>query len=220
MSRTAEHAHGYVPGMGHDWLLPLYDPFTRLLGVGSLHEALVDQAGVQPGQRVLEIGCGTGNLTLAVKRRVRDAAVTGLDPDPRALARARRKSGRAGLAVRWDRGFSEDLPYGDGSFDRVLSSLMFHHLDADAKRATLREVRRVLTPGGTLHLLDFGGSRDASDGFMARIAHRNHMLEDNFGDRIPTLMREAGFVEVGAVAHRIHRLMGRATYFRALAPDA
>ncbi len=59
---------GFLPGMRHAWLLPLYDPFTRLAGVGRVHRRLLDQAGLRPGQRVLEIGCGTGNLLLAAKR--------------------------------------------------------------------------------------------------------------------------------------------------------
>src|SRR3954451_2284585 len=129
-------AHGpaagrrFLPGMGRDWLLPLYDPFTRLIGVEAAHRKLADQAEVASADRVLEIGCGTGNLALLVKRMRPQLEVAGLDPDPKALARAERKARRAGLALALDRGFADELPYPDARFDRVLSSLMFHHLEA------------------------------------------------------------------------------------------
>ena len=183
-----EHAD-YLPGMGKAWLLPLYDPLTRLLGVRGVHRELVQRARIAPGLRVLEIGCGTGNLALAAKRACPAAEVTGLDPDPAALAKGRRKAGRARLTLRFDQGFAQALPYPDASFDRVLSSLMFHHLDdADRPRA-LREVRRVLAPGGSLHLLDFAGSH-----------HGSRRLRHHADGRIPELMVQAGFSEAGESA--------------------
>ena len=204
----------YIPGMRHDWLLPLYDPLQKLLGFESIHRQLVDQVNIQPGHRVLEIGCGTGNLLILIKRLHPQAEVVGLDPDPKALASARRKAGREALPVQLDRGFAEELPYPDASFDRVFSAFMFHHLEPDEKEKTLHEARRVLKPGGSLHLLDFGGAKVRSDGFIARLQHRTERLRDNFGDRIPTLMREAGFANSTEVAHRV-TIFGRVTYYRA-----
>ena len=184
-----EHAE-YLPGMGKAWLLPLYDPLTRLLGVRSVHRELVERAQLAPGMRVLEIGCGTGNLVLAAKRAHPATEVTGLDPDPAALVRGRRKAARAGVSVRFDQGFAQALPYPDERFDRVLSSLMLHHLDdADRPRA-LREVRRVLAPGGSLHVLDFAGSH-----------HGPRRLRDHADGRIPELMVAAGFTEAGLTGH-------------------
>jgi SAM-dependent methyltransferase len=123
------HTHRtYLPGFSHEWLLPLYDPLTKWLGIESAHRRLLDQADIQPGRRVLEIGCGTGNLTILAKWLHPEAHIIGLDPDPRALARAGRKAERKALSIQLDHGFSDALPYPDGSFDRVLSALMFHHL--------------------------------------------------------------------------------------------
>jgi ubiquinone/menaquinone biosynthesis C-methylase UbiE len=96
---------------------------------------------------------------------------------------------------------------------------MFHHLDLGGKRAMLREARRVLRPGGSLHLLDLGGTVDRSDGFLARRAYRNPRLRDNLGDRIPELMREAALADPTEVAHRV-KLVGRLTFYRAHAPHA
>ncbi|WP_433290485.1 class I SAM-dependent methyltransferase [Pseudonocardia sp. CA-142604] len=187
------HGHGYLPAMGRDGLLPLYDPFTRLVGVRSMHRRLADQAGIAAGHQVLEIGTGTGNLALLVKRRHPQANVVGLDPDPLALGRARRKAARDGLDVQWDLGSAAELPYPDGSVDRVLSALMFHHLDEAVKERTLTEVRRVLRPGGRLHLVDFAGQ---PHGVFSRWAGRNRRLHGNVGDQVPTRMREAGLTDV------------------------
>jgi len=212
MGATKGHEKGYLPGMGHDRLLPLYDPLHRLLGLDKLHRPLVDQAAVRPGHRVLEIGCGTGNLALLVKRLHPDAEVVGLDPDPKALARARRKAGRKDLPVRLDRGFAEDLPYPDASFDRVLSAFMFHHLGSDEKKEALREVRRVLTPGGSLHLLDIGEAK------ATHRSHRNHRPHGDPGKRIVALMREAGFADPAEVDHRVKKGLGRVAYYSATMP--
>jgi ubiquinone/menaquinone biosynthesis C-methylase UbiE len=203
----------YVPGMGRDWLLPLYDPLTRLLRVPAAHLALIDKVDLRPGERVLEVGCGTGNLALAVKRLRPDVAVAGLDPDPKALARAARKARAAGLAVEWQRGFAQQLPYEEGAFDHVLSSLMFHHLDPDGRGKMLAEVRRVLRPGGSLDLIDFGGGEHAH-GPLDRLSRRSPRLQDNFGDRIPTLMTEAGLSEATETGHATTRA-GRLTTYRA-----
>jgi ubiquinone/menaquinone biosynthesis C-methylase UbiE len=154
MSATAnEPRKPYLLAMGHDRLLPLYDPLQRLLGMESVHRQLVDQARIQPDQRILEIGCGTGNLAILIKRLHPGAEVIGIDPDSKALARAQRKAGREALTVQLDRGFAEELPYPDASFDRVLSALMFHHLETEEKEKALDEARRVLKPGGSLHCL-------------------------------------------------------------------
>jgi ubiquinone/menaquinone biosynthesis C-methylase UbiE len=207
----------YMPGMGRDWLLPLYDPFTRLIGVESAHRRLAEQAELDSAGRVLEIGCGTGNLALLVKRLHPDLAVVGLDPDAQALARAGRKARHAGLTLELDRGFADELPYPDGSFDRVLSSLMFHHLEADLRLASLRDVLRVLRPGGSLHLMDFGGDSHHLHG-LARFARRSRTLKDNWDRRIPRLMHEAGFNDPTETGHLTKRI-GQLTYYRATRPE-
>lgn len=185
--------HDYLPAMGRDRLLPLYDPFSWLLGVPRIHRRLVELAGIETGHRVLEIGCGTGSLALRAQRMHPDAELVGIDPDPLALARARRKAERSGRPVRFDQGKAGDLPYPDESMDRVLSSFMFHHLDDAEKRRALAEIRRVLRPGGQLHLVDVAGHHH---GRFGRRMQRSEHLRDNAGEGIPDRMRAAGFTDV------------------------
>lgn len=183
----------HLPPMGRTWLLPFYDPLTRLVGVERLHRRLLDQAGLRAGTRVLEIGCGTGNLLLLAHRLVPGVVTTGIDPDRAALARAGRKARRRGVDVRLDLGYADALPYPDASLDVVLSSLMLHHLPEAQKAPALREVRRVLRPGGRLHLLDIGGEQHGH-GLLGRRAERDEHLRGSLGaDAIPSLVRGCGF---------------------------
>jgi len=203
----------YIPAAGHDALLPAYDLLSRIVGSARLHRRLVELADLRAEQRVLEIGCGTGNLTVLTKRRQPDAEVVGLDPDARALARATRKA--TGLGIRFDRAYSQELPYPDGSFDRVLSALMLHHLAGDVRIRTAQEVLRVLRPGGALYLVDIGGRVSPSDGIAARRQLGSELLRPNLGDAIPRLLLDAGFAECVELTNRVGRLLGRSTFYRA-----
>jgi ubiquinone/menaquinone biosynthesis C-methylase UbiE len=173
MARTLSHDRDYVPGLGRGFLTPLYDVVQRIFGVGRLHQLMIGLADAQPGMRVIDIGCGTGNLLVALGRQRPGLDLAGLDPDERALARAARRSRRARLSVDWRRGFAQELPYPDGSVDRVFSSLMLHHLDDSSKDELLAEVRRVLRPDGVLVLADLDGHD----------AHRGHGLGRHLGRR-------------------------------------
>ena len=190
-STIEQHQKPYLPAAGHDWLLPAYDPLVKLLGGESARRILRDQADIRPHHRILDIGCGTGSFEVQIKCLFSGVEVVGLDPDPRALARAKAKAQRAGFFIQFDQGFSDQLPYEDRSFDRVFSSLMFHHLEALAKEKTLSEVARVLKHDGSLHLLDFGGPE--SSGFLGRLIHSSHQLKENAEGHILGLMRLAGF---------------------------
>jgi len=181
--------HDYLPASGNDLLLPAYDLITRVFGMSPGYETLAGQAALIGDVEVLEIGCGTGNLTTRIIRLQPSARVTATDPDPRALARARRKLLR-NKDIRFERVYAQQLPYADESFDRVLSSMMLHHLDSDAKTAALREAYRVLRPAGSMHIVDV----HAAD--------------------LPELLRSVGF-EVTELGSRQLRSAGKASFYRA-----
>ena len=138
-----------------------YDPLVWVLTMGrdrTFREKTLDLARLAEGEAVLDIGCGTGTLAIAAKRRVGPAArVAGIDPSPEMIARARKKARRAGVAVSFDKAVAEELPFEAGSFDVVMGTLMLHHLPEDARQKCIAEVRRVLKPGGRFLALDFGG---------------------------------------------------------------
>jgi SAM-dependent methyltransferase len=228
---TAVDDREYLPAMGRATLLPLYDPFTRLLGVRDAHWRLVAQAGIEPGATVLEIGCGTGNLLLLAAHAVPGATLIGLDPDPAVLSLAGRKARRAGVTLRLDRGYADRLPYPDGSVDRVLSAFMLHHLPHDQQQAALREVHRVLTPGGRLHRLDHDGSpparagRRLPGGHQPRAAHGDPPHGHGHGGRpgphahadpatMLAALQDARLTDAAVVAHGAMPLGGY-SYYRA-----
>jgi ubiquinone/menaquinone biosynthesis C-methylase UbiE len=203
----------YLPAMAYRRLLPLYDTVTRLTGLPRVHRDLTERADLRPGQRVLEIGCGTGSLLLLVRRRHPDVDLVGLDPDPDALHRARRKLAGAGPAVRLDRGFADALPYPDTTVDRVLSSFMWHHLDPADKPRALREIRRVLRPGGQLHIVDMSGGGPIHRALTwrgRRHGHARHVPDR--ADELSAQLREAGLTGVTATERRSVRLGGYAFY--------
>jgi ubiquinone/menaquinone biosynthesis C-methylase UbiE len=182
-----------LPAAGHDLFLPLYDPLVRLLGGERARRELINQARIEDRHRVLDIGCGTGTLVMMLKKQFPAVEVAGVDPDEKALRRAKTKATRAGVSLQLDQGFADELPYGDSSFDRVLSSLMFHHLEEQDREKMLREAQRVLKPAGSFHLVDFAGGDDAKQGFLACLLHSPDQLKDNSAERITQLLTAAGF---------------------------
>ncbi len=206
----------YLPAMGRHWLLPLYDPFLWLLGADKPKRRLIEQAELKAGFRVLDVGCGTGSLAVLVKKSYPAVDVVAVDPDPSALSIAKRKANRARLAVEFDRGFSDHLPYPDRSFDRVFSSFMIHHLKADERAATLAEIRRVLKTGGSVHLLDFA-PHDGAHGDKKHGFHMAPHAADRFEGRMAVLMSEAGLADATEVS-RWKIIFGAIAYYRAQAP--
>ncbi|MEV3905447.1 class I SAM-dependent methyltransferase [Mycobacterium sp. NPDC050551] len=200
---TKDRSIDYLPAAGRDAFLPGYDLLTRVLGMRPAYRALIEQAGLANGQQVLEIGCGTGNVTVSAKRSHPGAQFTGSDPDPRALERARRKI-KSLTGIRFERAYAQRLPYPDGSFDRVLSSMMLHHLDEGTKVQAAAEAFRVLRPGGSLHVVDIDG--------------HTHGHAHGHGETIADLLSAAGFDVDEVGTHRL-RLFGQVTRYRATRPQ-
>lgn len=224
-----DHKRTFLPAAGRDLFLPLYDPIVMLMGGNRSRRDLIEQANIKSGQRILDIGCGTGTFAVLLKRLSPNVEVIGLDPDPKALRRAKTKATRAGVLVQFDQGFSDELPYESNSFDRVFSSLMFHHLEEQTRERTLTEVVRVLRPGGSLHLLDFvsadrglpnsrsHGSHGLHDHVM-QLFHSKDRVEGNSDAAILEIMRRAGFTNAERIKNG-NMLFGllRTAYYRGAA---
>jgi ubiquinone/menaquinone biosynthesis C-methylase UbiE len=208
----------YIPALGLGWLLPAYDPLQRwLMREALLKGRLVEAARIAPGYTVLDFGCGTGTLTLLVKQRYPDARVVGLDIDPHVLGRAAAKARGAALHVDLIRASATALPYPPACFDRVVTSLVLHHLSPHQKEQALAEARRVLKPGGLLCVADFGPPHTPYTRAVGLLMRHLEEAGDNLAGRLPALMRGAGFDRVQEVAHYL-TIFGTVAYYRAHRP--
>ena len=191
---------GYIPPLGFHFLTRFYDPFiSRIFREDAIKSELVRHANISSRHRVLDLGCGTGTLTLMIKDAHPQAKVVGIDPDASALKIASNKAGRRRGSVTFEQGRADCLPFEEKQFDRVVSCLVFHHLDRGGKKKALSEIFRVLKPGGELHLADWGKARN----WLARFAYLSVQLTDGFNTttdnvlgRMPDFLTTAGFADV------------------------
>lgn len=208
----------YIPALGLDILTPLYDPVIHwVFQETRFKQQLVNQANIQPGQRVLDLGCGTGTLTLLIKQTYPDANVLGLDGDTRVLARAHAKAEKASMPLAFNVGMAFQLPYPDQTFDRVLTSLVLHHLTTENKQRTLHEVYRVLQPGGALYVLDFGKPHNTLAYLISHLVRHFERVADNIQGLLPGMFGQAGFTSIEEMA-QFMTIAGTLTVYKAEKP--
>lgn len=223
MGPAPEPESRYVPALRFRFLTRVYDPAVRATTRESeLKRRLLDQAAIEPAHRVLDLGCGTGTLAVRAKRREPGAELVGLDGDPAVLARARDKAREADVEIRFDEGLSTELPYDDSTFDRVLSTLFFHHLTGADKRRTAAEVARVLRPGGALHVADLGRPADPlmwALVLQVRVFDGLEQTRDNVAGSLPAIFAEAG-LEGARERDRLRTPVGIIALYSAGQPSA
>jgi len=211
----------YKPALNFGWLTSLYDPLMRwTMPEAGFKQRLIEQSKIENGHQVLDVGCGTGTMTIDIKRLHPGADVYGLDGDAKVLDIARQKATADGASVSFVEGMSYDLEYEDDFFDRALSSLLFHHLSRENKDRTLREVFRVLKPAGELHVADWG---KASNVLMRAAFLGVQMLDgfdtttDHVKGHLPGMVRAAGFTDV-EVTGEFGTIFGTLALLRARKP--
>lgn len=190
----------YVPALGFHGLTTYYDAVAGIATrERAFKQALIRQASIDPGDRVLDLACGTGTLSIWIKKAHPQADLVGVDGDPAVLTLAVRKAKEAAVAVQFDEGMSYGLSYPDSHFDRVVSTLFFHHLSWDDKERTVQEIYRVLRPGGQLHVADWGKSTNLFMRLMflpVQCLDGFKNTQDNVSGNLAALFQHAGFDQV------------------------
>jgi len=213
MKHTGQHPHSHEPapqtsGRTIRWAQH-YDSLVKLMLLGrdkTLRRMTAEMAGIRPGDSVLEVGCGTGELAIAAKALAgASGQVHGIDAAPEMIAVARSKVAQAGIDITFRLEPIEALSFADDSFDVVLSSLMMHHLPSDLKRRGLAEIYRVLKPGGHVFILDM----KRPIGLHDRLASATllHQASEMGVQEVLPIMKDIGFVNVQSGDTRF-RLLG------------
>jgi len=197
-----EHSLGSISTRGRtlDYAAFIYDLVEPVLMLGKQPryiQKVISLLDLEPGHRLLDLGCGTGVLTRAIGDRL-DAGSggisIGIDAAGKMIAAARKK--RENETCRFEVAASEALPFEDGSFDAIVSSLFFHHLPLDLKAKSFSEADRVLKPGGRMVIVDMH-SPDSFFGKLISHVSRYILMQPEIGENIrgvlPGLIEEAGF---------------------------
>ncbi len=179
-----------------------YDFHTSLMGLGvnrSNSRMIIEMAKIKPRDKVLDVGCGSGNLTLTAKKYVgTSGSVYGIDAAPEMIEVAKGKASRSQLEAFFDVGLIEKLPFPDATFDVVISRLVIHHLPDDLKQRGFAEVFRVLKPNGRVFLADFAPPTNPILSHIASAFVGHEMMTRSNVAVIPPMLIEVGFTDVAS----------------------
>lgn len=160
------------PGSGamFDRIAGRYDRLNRILSLGGdqrWRRAAVRALDLSPGQRVLDLACGTADMALMIAQRHPQVCVVGLDPSPGMLAIGRDKASRAGATTSMTAGDAQRLPFTDGAFDAL--TMAFGIRNVPDRPCALREMARVVRPGGRVAILELSEPQSGPLAPLARL---------------------------------------------------
>jgi len=201
-----EKTENYIPPAHWNFLTPFYDIGCILLGFGKgFRHRIIKHLNLSGTERILDAGCGTGTLLIMLKEIYPSVVAEGLDPDEKALQIAYKKTQKNNFNIPLHRGAMNNMHFENSSFNVVLSSLVFHHLQKDNRLASLKECLRVLKPGGRMLLIDFGPPRPyIVDRILSRLFSLFEPIEDGVEGRIPELILEVGFNKVNEIGKYLY----------------
>ena len=214
---------GFTPALGRPQLTFLYDAAIRLLTrERRWRRLLLEQLLPRPGERILDVGCGTGTLAIMIKQAEPAAEVVGIDPDEQVLGIARTKAARAGVAPLFMTGFAHDADRFGARFDKVVASLVFHQVPLEEKEAGIAAMARAVVAGGEIHVADYALQPGFASRQLFRIVQALDGRENTQANADGTLERILGSVAGGPVRPqaKVPTLTGAISLFRVTAAGA
>ena len=213
--------YNFIPALKYHFLTRFYDMTVRLTTREMVFKAkLVKQVVSKPGECLLDLGCGTGTLTKMIAESVPELHVVGFDADPATLKQAQKKLSSLGGRVTLQQGFAQQIPFSTDSFDVVVSSLFFHHLTTEQKNDALKEIFRVLKPGGLLHIADWGKPSSLVQRVLfviVQLLDGFETTQDSVENALPKLIKDSGFIQVDNKIY-FPTLLGTIRLFQATKP--
>lgn len=195
----------FTPAAAFHGLTPLYDRMSEFLGYGlTFKRKVLELAQIQDGERVLDVGAGSGTFLVEAKKCYPHSEIIGIDPDKNILKIAQNKLKQAGIDAKLIEGYAQELPFPDATFDIVVSTLIFHHMPTPVKKQAIQEIHRVLKVKGRFLLVDFGKPDALVETVLLNIGSifdGRENMRANLTGRVPKLLKDAGF-EVGEIAPR------------------
>lgn len=213
------NSENYIPALRWNWLTRLFDPLISItMPERKFKMALIEQAAILPHHRILDFGIGTATLSLMIKETKPSSDVSGVDVDEKILCIAEKKIKKAKAKIFITKYDGVKLPYSDICFDRVLTSLVFHHLTAEQKHNSLVEIKRVLKPNGELHIADWGKASSVlmrSLFFFVQLLDGFKTTSDNVKGLLPSYIENAGFKKV-EIKRNYATIFGTLTLYKAI----
>ena len=216
MSENMTVSKAFIPALGYTWLSGFYDlAFKLVLPENILRNKLIAELDPIDGETILEFGYGTGQNLVVAYNRNKTIILTGIDIDPSIRQIASYKIKKKGIPVVLDLYDGKTFPYNDNSFDKVYSSLVFHHLDTESKINCLNEINRVLKPGGKLVIGDWGKAKSKLMRFFyysVQLLDGFTTTEDNVKGLIPEFISQTDFINIKETGY-INTVIGTYSFY-------
>lgn len=207
----------FVPALGWPVLTPAYDAVVRVFTrEARWRSALLRQIAPADGERIVDVGCGTGSLAILMKRAASNAHIVGLDPDADVLARAAAKAAKAGVEIEWRQGFAGDAAALGERFDKAVSSLVFHQVPLAGKVSGIAAMVDAVRLGGEVHIADFARQRSRTMRTLFGLVGRLDGVENTRPNANGAIERILGDISADAAepTQRIATPLGEISLFR------
>jgi len=212
-----ENKNGFIPALKFEWLTRFYDPLLQLAGAEEAYQKILRRTNINDHDTLLDFGCGAGTLAIMAKQDTPKAIVHGVDVDPNILEVAQSKVNKHNYDVYLTSYDGTFLPYENAMFDKVLSTLVFHHLSRNQKLTSLNEIYRILKVGGELHIVDFGKAQNMvmrGMFLLIQLLDGFSNTSDNVDGLLPEMIERAGFQNILAY-EQFNTMFGTISHYKA-----